>query len=92
MAAWALTCAGQPVTQEALIVAAWQRVPRSWGLKGGYQGYYPDSAAIVAALSRRRGRFGIIHGRRWLQRIGPKLYCVTAAGQEQVERLRGEVV
>ena len=62
MAAYRLEEQGQtPFSAEALIVAAWQENPRTFGLKG-FADQYPDSNRVLSCimgekgLARRRGK------------------------------------
>jgi hypothetical protein len=71
-----------PFSAEALIVAAWQRYPRAFGLKG-YVEQYPDSNKVLATLMGGRG----LAKRGWLAKMGAKLYALTREGRQQVRRL-----
>ncbi len=67
---------------EALIVACWQKFPRTFGLKG-YADQYPDSNKILNMITGEKGL-----GRRgWLCKTGAKLYALTGAGHKLVRRL-----
>ena len=83
MAAHTLEDAGQtPFSAEALIVAAWQKYPRAFGLKG-YVEQYPDSNKVLAAIMGGKG----IARRGWLAKMGQKLYALTREGRQVVRRL-----
>ena len=43
-----------PFSAEALIVAAWQKYPRTFGLKG-YEELYPDSNKVLAGIMGEKG-------------------------------------
>ncbi len=83
MAAHSLEEAGQsPFSAEALIVAAWQKYPRAFGLKG-YVEQYPDSNKVLAAIMGGKG----IARRGWLAKMGQKLYALTRDGRQVIRRL-----
>jgi len=83
LAAHGLEEAGQsPFSAEALIVAAWQKFPRAFGLKG-YLEQYPDSNKVLAAIMGGKG----IARRGWLAKMGQKLYSLTREGRQVVRRL-----
>jgi hypothetical protein len=71
-----------PFSAEALIVAAWQKYPRAFGLKG-YAEQYPDSNKVLAAIMGGKG----IARRGWLAKMGQKLYSLTRDGRQVVRRL-----
>ena len=83
LAAAALDEAGQsPFSAEALIVSAWQKYPRTFGLKG-YAEQYPDSNKVLTAIM---GTKGLAH-RGWLSKVGQKLYELSREGRHMVKRL-----
>jgi hypothetical protein len=83
LAAHSLEEAGQsPFSAEALIVAAWQKYPRAFGLKG-YVEQYPDSNKVLAAIMGGKG----IARRGWLAKMGQKLYSLTREGRQVVRKL-----
>ncbi len=83
LAAFGLEELGQtPFTAEALIVAAWQKYPRTFGLKG-FEDHHPDSNKVLASLMGERG----LVRRGWLVRAGSKLYSLTRDGRQVVRRL-----
>jgi hypothetical protein len=87
LAAYHLEEQGQsPFSAEALIVAAWQKYPRTFGLKG-YHEQYPDSNKVLASIMGEKG----LARRGWLIKMGQKLYNLTREGRQVVRRLvRGE--
>jgi hypothetical protein len=86
LAASQLEADGQsPFSAEALIVTAWQKYPRTFGLKG-YADQYPDSNKVLASLMGEKG----LTKRGWLNKVGQKLYSVTREGRVMVRRLRQE--
>ena len=86
LAAHQLEEAGQsPFSAEALIVAAWQQNPRTFGLKG-YAEQYPDSNKVLTSLMGEKG----LARRGWLNKVGQKLYALTREGRQMVRRLRQE--
>jgi hypothetical protein len=75
-----------PFTAEALIVAAWQKYPRTFGLKG-FDEHYPDSNKVLASIMGEKG----LARRGWLAKMGQKLYALTHEGRRAVRRiLQGE--
>jgi hypothetical protein len=76
-----------PFSAEALIVAAWQKFPRTFGLKG-YADLYPDSNKVLSSIMGVKG----LARRGWLTKMGQKLYSLTASGRQVIRRLaEGEV-
>jgi hypothetical protein len=71
-----------PFSAEALIVAAWQKFPKTFGLKG-YAELYPDSNKVLSSIMGVRG----LAGRGWLSKMGQKLYVLTREGRQLVRRL-----
>jgi hypothetical protein len=71
-----------PFSAEALIVAAWQKFPRTFGLKG-YTDQYPDSNKILSSIMGEKG----LARRGWLVKMGQKLYSLTAPGRQVVQRI-----
>jgi hypothetical protein len=83
LAAHGLEEAGQqPFSAEALIVAAWQKYPHTFGLKG-YDDQYPDSNKVLASIMGEKG----LARRGWLVKMGQKLYSLTRDGRQVVRRL-----
>jgi hypothetical protein len=84
MAAHELEQRGQsPFSAEALIVTAWQKFPRTFGLKG-YGDQHPDSNKILSCIMGNRG----LARRGWLAKMGQKLYTLTREGRQVVQRLQ----
>ncbi len=71
-----------PFSAEALIVAAWQKFPKTFGLKG-YVDLYPDSNKVLSSIMGVRG----LAGRGWLAKMGQKLYVLSRDGRQLVRRL-----
>jgi len=71
-----------PFSAEALIVAAWQKYPRTFGLKG-YDEQYPDSNKVLASIMGEKG----LTRRGWLSKPAQKLYALTQEGRRVVRRL-----
>lgn len=71
-----------PFSAEALVVAAWQKYPRTFGLKG-YDEQYPDSNKVLASIMGEKG----LARRGWLVKMGQKLYSITHEGRRAVRRL-----
>jgi hypothetical protein len=83
LAAWQLEEQGQsPFSAEALIVAAWQKFPRTFGLKG-YADQYPDSNKVLTSIMGGKG----LASKGWLMKMGQKLYALTREGKAAVRRL-----
>jgi hypothetical protein len=72
-----------PFSAEALIVASWQKFPRTFGLKG-YTDQYPDSNKVLSSIMGERG----LTRRGWLAKMGQKLYALTREGHQVVFRLQ----
>jgi hypothetical protein len=84
MAAAQLEDTGQsPFSAEALIVAAWQKYPRSFGLKG-FADQYPDSNKVLTSIMGEKG----LARKGWLAKMGQKLYSLTREGRGVVRRLQ----
>jgi hypothetical protein len=83
LAAYQLEQEGQsPFSAEALIVASWQKFPRTFGLKG-YADQYPDSNKVLSSIMGVKG----LARRGWLAKMGQKLYTLTRDGQQLARRL-----
>lgn len=85
----ALACSDGDVNRtfssEELLVAAWNRDPTSWGLRG-YEREHPDSNRIHRELdSRGKGQQGIV-GSGLLERVQPRTYRLTPKGLEAATR------
>jgi hypothetical protein len=83
LAAAQLTEQGQsPFSAEALVVAVWQKFPRTFGLKG-YSDQYPDSNKVLTSIMGEKG----LARRGWLTKEGQKLYSLTREGRDTVRSL-----
>jgi hypothetical protein len=83
LAAFDLDEQGQsPFSAEALIVAAWTKFPRTFGLKG-YADQFPDSNKVLTSIMGEKG----LARRGWLAKMGQKLYTLTREGRQAVRRL-----
>lgn len=83
LAAEQLDQTGQsPFSAEALTVAAWQKFPRTFGLKG-YAEVHPDNNKILAAIMGEKG----LARRGWLVKMGQKLYALTREGRAVVRKV-----
>jgi hypothetical protein len=77
-----------PFSAEALIVSAWKKYPRTFGLKG-YEDHYPDSNKVLAGIMGEKG----LPGRGWMVKVGQKQYALTRDGRQVVRKLlQGEEV
>ena len=74
-----------PFSAEALIVAAWQQYPRTFGLKG-YTELYPDSNKVLSSIMGEKG----LARRGWLVKMGQKLYALTREGRQVIRSLLNE--
>lgn len=84
LAATHLEEAGQsPFSAEALIVASWQKYPKSFGLKG-FADQYPDSNKVLTSIMGEKG----LARKGWLAKMGQKLYSLTREGRQVVRRLQ----
>jgi hypothetical protein len=72
-----------PFSAEALIVAAWQKYPKSFGLKG-FADQYPDSNKVLTSIMGEKG----LARKGWLAKMGQKLYSLTRDGRQVVRRLQ----
>jgi hypothetical protein len=83
LAAHQLEQEGQsPFSAEALIVASWQKFPKTFGLKG-YADLYPDSNKVLSSIMGVKG----LANRGWLVKMGQKLYSLTREGRQTVKHL-----
>jgi hypothetical protein len=83
LAAHQLEQEGQsPFSAEALIVASWQKFPKTFGLKG-YTELYPDSNKVLSSIMGEKG----LTRRGWLVKMGQKLYALTREGRQVTTRL-----
>jgi hypothetical protein len=83
LAADSLDKEGQsPFSAEALIVASWQKFPKTFGLKG-YTDQYPDSNKILSSIMGEKG----LARRGWLVKMGQKMYALTRDGRQVVRRV-----
>ena len=83
LASYQLEQEGQsPFSAEALIVACWQKFPRTFGLKG-YADLYPDSNKVLSSIMGERG----LAKRGWLAKMGQKLYSLSREGKTAAQRL-----
>jgi len=71
-----------PFSAEALIVASWQKFPKTFGLKG-YAEQYPDSNKILSSIMGEKG----LARRGWLVKMGQKMYALTREGRNVVRRV-----
>lgn len=86
LAAYQLEQQGQsPFSAEALIVAAWQKFPKSFGLKG-FADQYPDSNKVLSSIMGEKG----LARRGWLAKEGQKLYSLSREGKQAVKALLQE--
>ncbi len=84
LAAFGLEEQGQsPFSAEALIVAAWQKYPRTFGLKG-FEDMYPDSNKVLSSIMGEKG----LARKGWLLKAGMKIYSLTRDGRQVVRRLQ----
>jgi len=83
LAAHQLEQEGQsPFSAETLVVASWQKFPRTFGLKG-YTDLYPDSNKVLSSIMGVKG----LARRGWLVKMGQKLYALSKDGHQVVNHL-----
>jgi hypothetical protein len=83
LAASSLEESGQSeFSAEALIVSAWKKYPRAFGLKG-YEELYPDSNKVLSGIMGEKG----LPKRGWMVKVGQKLYSLTRDGRQVVRKL-----
>jgi len=84
LAAYQLEKDGQsPFSAEALIVASWEKFPKTFGLKG-YGDLHPDSNKVLSSIMGEKG----LARRGWLIKMGQKLYALTKEGKTAIGRLQ----
>jgi hypothetical protein len=71
-----------PFTAEALIVAAWEKFPNTFGLKG-FAEKHPDSNKVLSSLMGEKG----LARRGWLVKMGQKMYALTREGRQVIRRV-----
>ena len=71
-----------PFSAEALIVASWQKFPKSFGLKG-YTDLYPDSNKVLSSIMGVKG----LARRGWLLKMGQKLYSLSKEGRALIQKI-----
>jgi hypothetical protein len=71
-----------PFSAETLIVASWQKFPKTFGLKG-YADQHPDSNKVLSCIMGERG----LARRGWLSKMGQKLYALSREGRNVVHRI-----
>jgi hypothetical protein len=72
-----------PFSAEALIVASWQKFPKTFGLKG-YTDLYPDSNKVLSSIMGVKG----LTSRGWLLKMGQKLYSLSKDGRDVIRKLQ----
>ncbi len=72
-----------PFSAESLVVASWQKYPKTFGLKG-FADQYPDSNKVLTSIMGVKG----LAGRGWLAKVGQKMYTLTKDGRQIVRRLQ----
>jgi hypothetical protein len=71
-----------PFSAESLIVASWQKFPRTFGLKG-YTDLYPDSNKVLSSIMGSKG----LANKGLLVKMGQKLYTLSREGRHIVKSL-----
>jgi hypothetical protein len=64
-----------PFSAEELVVKTWENDKNLFGLQG-YSDQYPDSNRILTNIMGNKG----LKGRGWIEKVGIKLYKLTASG------------
>jgi hypothetical protein len=87
LAAHALEEKGRsPFSAEELVVKAWENDKGLFGLQG-YADQYPDSNRILSNIMGNKG----LKGRGWIEKVGEKLYKLTASGTSIARSLADSV-
>ena len=80
---------GRSFTAEDLVVTAWKKFPRAFGLRGHNDAnglpLHPDSNRVYAEIMGSKP----IRKRGYLVKIGQKTYGLTETGREAAERIAG---
>jgi hypothetical protein len=71
-----------PFSAEALIVASWQKFPKTFGLRG-YTDLYPDSNKVLSSIMGAKG----LATKGWLLKMGQKLYSLSREGRQVIRAL-----
>ncbi len=72
-----------PFSAEALVVASWQKYPRTFGLKS-FEEKYPDSNKVLASIMGEKG----LTRKGWLAKMGQRLYALSGEGRQALRRLQ----
>ena len=64
-----------PFSAEELVIKAWENDKSLFGLQG-YSEQYPDSNRVLSNIMGNKG----LRGRGWIDKVGEKLYKLTASG------------
>jgi hypothetical protein len=67
-----------------LVVEAWKADNVRFGLKG-YNEWYPDSKRVLCEIMGKKPTNPLVLG--WMEKVRPRVYCLTAAGLREAERL-----
>lgn len=70
---------GKSFTMEDLLVRAWLNNRRAWGLRG-HEDDHPDSDKIQKEIGSRGGDQKSMVQLGWFERLGPRIYRITATG------------
>jgi len=73
-----------PFSAEELVVKAWENDRSLFGLQG-YSDHYPDSNRVLSNIMGNKG----LKGRGWIEKVGEKLYRLTASGSSVARGLAG---
>jgi hypothetical protein len=86
----AFECSGgdskKTFTAEELIVHAWKKDKRAWGLRG-FEDQYPDANKIVKELDAHAGKQGIV-GQGLLEKVDRRVYRITPVGLTSASALQ----
>jgi len=78
----ALECSGGSIkktfTAEELIVHAWRKDKRAWGLRG-FEDQHPDANKMLKELDAHAGKQGIV-GQGMLEKVQQRVYRITPVG------------
>ncbi len=73
-------------TAEDLLMRAWERDPKSWGLRG-YELHHPDSEKIRVEIDRARVKGGLV-GLGLFEKVRQRTYRLTPAGLLAASKVR----
>jgi len=80
---------GGSFTAEDLVVAAWERFPETFGLRGHLDDrgrpLYPDSNRVFAEIMGTKP----VRKRGWIEKVGNKRYRISDVGRQRASEVHG---